>query len=256
MAVTTAREGTVTAHEPGTAARRGARRAGRLLRRRHRPRRARGPAGTALRRDHRRRRGRHHGRLRPKRPAHARGHRRPGRLPRAVPAQTDQGPCLDCYREGHRVDVRDMSADAARWPQVVPFALEIGFRAAHALPLRVHGQTVGAVNLLLREPGGLAPVDLDLAQALADVSAVALVNRSPEPLRSADVAGSVQAALAGRAAVSMATGMIAEVSGLSLAEAHGVLRAYSAGRPRRLVDTAHALIRRTLTPDDVLATRS
>ncbi|MFF8951900.1 GAF and ANTAR domain-containing protein [Streptomyces sp. NPDC014940] len=169
--------------------------------------------------------------------------------------QTDQGPCLDCYREGHRVDVRDMAADAGRWPQVVPFALEIGFRAAHALPLRVHGQTVGAVNLLLREPGGLSPVDLDLAQALADVSAVALVNWSPEPLRSADVASSVQAALAGRAAVSMATGMIAEASGLPLAEAHGVLRAYSAGRRRRLVDTAHALIRRTLTPDEVLAPR-
>ncbi|MEV5733812.1 GAF domain-containing protein [Streptomyces sp. NPDC052292] len=70
--------------------------------------------------------------------------------------KTDQGPCLDCYREGHRVDVRDMAADAGRRPQVVPFALEIGFRAAHTLPLRAHGQTVGAVNLLLREPGGPA----------------------------------------------------------------------------------------------------
>ncbi|MFG2264700.1 GAF domain-containing protein [Streptomyces sp. NPDC048720] len=62
-----------------------------------------------------------------------------------------------------------------RWPLVVPFALNSGFRAAHAQPLRVHGQTVGAVNLLLRRPGGLAPLELDLAQSLADVSAVALV---------------------------------------------------------------------------------
>ncbi|MEW2259507.1 GAF and ANTAR domain-containing protein [Streptomyces sp. NPDC047869] len=170
--------------------------------------------------------------------------------------QTDEGPCLDCFREGHRVDARDLAADTDRWPQVVPFALHSGFRAAHALPLRVHGQTVGAVNLLLREPGGLAPLELDLAQALADVSAVALVNWTPDPLRPTDVASSVQAALAGRAAVSMATGMIAETAGLPLAEAHGLLRAYSRDRHQRLVDTAHALIRRALTPDAVLAARS
>ncbi|MGW2443861.1 ANTAR domain-containing protein [Streptomyces sp. NPDC001675] len=117
---------------------------------------------------------------------------------------------------------------------------------------------MGAVNLLLCRPGGLAPLELelDLAQALADVSAVALVNWTPEPLRATDVASSVQAALAGSAAVSMATGMIAETAGVSLTEAHGLLRAYSRDRHQRLVDTAHALIRRTLAPDAVITPRS
>ncbi|MGW3202690.1 GAF and ANTAR domain-containing protein [Streptomyces sp. NPDC001135] len=166
--------------------------------------------------------------------------------------QADEGPCLDSFREGRRIDVPDLEGSRDRWPHVTPFALRRGYRSLHALPLRVHRQTVGAVNLLLRGPGGLMPLDVELAQALSDVTAVALVNWRPELVRATDVSNRVQAALAARATVDMATGMLAETGGLSLAEAHTALRAYADGHRRRLLDTAHALVNRTLHPDTVL----
>ncbi|MGW4561279.1 GAF domain-containing protein [Streptomyces sp. NPDC004561] len=167
--------------------------------------------------------------------------------------QADEGPCLDSFREGRRIDVPDLSGGTDHWPAVAPFALGRGYRSLHALPLRVHRQTVGAVNLLLRRPGGLPPLDVELAQALADVTAVALVNWSPEPLRPTDVISRVQAALSAKAAVDMATGMLAESGDLDLPAARAALRAYALRHHRRLVDTAHAVVGRALRPQDVLA---
>lgn len=166
--------------------------------------------------------------------------------------QADEGPCLDAYREGHRVDVRDLAGSAGRWPRVVPFAVRSGYLSLHGLPLRVHRQTVGAVNLLLRRSGGLSELDLELAQALADVTAVALVNWRPERLRATDISNRVQAALAAKATVDMATGMLAEAGGITPGQARAALRAYAERRRGRLLDAAHALVRRTLRPDAVL----
>ncbi|MFR0354891.1 GAF and ANTAR domain-containing protein [Streptomyces sediminimaris] len=166
--------------------------------------------------------------------------------------QTDEGPCVDCYRKGERVDAPDLRDGARRWPQVAPFAVEHGFQAAHALPLRVHHQTVGAVNLLLSRPGGLSSHDLGLAQALADVTAVALVNWSPHPLRPSDVSSSVQRAVAAKATVDIAIGMLVEQGDLSPAEARSALLAWSARSGRRLTDVAHGLVQRALSMAEVL----
>lgn len=167
--------------------------------------------------------------------------------------QIDEGPCVDCYRTGERIDAPDLGDSARRWPQAVPLARAQGFQAAHALPLRVRHQTVGAVNLLLSAPGGLPSHELDLVQALADVTAVALVNWNPHPLRPSDVSSSVQRAVAAKATVDVATGMIAEFGALSPGEAHMALRTWSAQNGRRLTDVAHGLVRRTLSMAEVLA---
>ncbi|WP_251093945.1 GAF and ANTAR domain-containing protein [Streptomyces sp. Caat 7-52] len=166
--------------------------------------------------------------------------------------QADEGPCLDAFREGRRFDVTDVEDSADRWPAVAPFAVRCGYRSLHALPLRVHGQTVGAVNLLLRRPGGLSALDVELAQALVDVAAVALVSWRPEAPRATDISARVQVALAAKATVDMATGMLAEAGGLTLGEARKALRRYAEHGHARLTDTAHALVRRTLRPETVL----
>ncbi|MFC9930229.1 GAF domain-containing protein [Streptomyces sp. NPDC127190] len=166
--------------------------------------------------------------------------------------QADEGPCLDCFHEGRRIDAPALADSSDRWPQVAPFALRQGYRSLHALPLRVHGQPIGAVNLLLRTPGGLPPLDLELGQALADVTSVALVNWTPRPLRPTDVATRVQAALA-KAAVDVATGMLAAAGDLTLPAARTALTAYADRHHRRVVDIARTLVDRTLSPRDLLA---
>ena len=167
--------------------------------------------------------------------------------------QIDEGPCVDCYRKGERIDAPDLGDSAHRWPHVAPYARHHGFRAAHALPMRVHHQTVGALNLLLNTPGGLSALDLHLAQALADVTTVALVNWSPHPLRPTDVSSSVHRAVAAKATVDIATGMIAEYGGLSVSDARSALGSWATRNGRRLTDVAHGLVQRTVPLTDVLS---
>ena len=51
-----------------------------------------------------------------------------------------------------------------------PRRLEAGFRAAHAVPLRLRGDVLGALNLFRSEAVALTAADLSTAQALADVA--------------------------------------------------------------------------------------
>src|ERR1700678_2111180 len=36
--------------------------------------------------------------------------------------QSDEGPCLDCFRSGQPVTATDLSADTRRWPRFAPAA--------------------------------------------------------------------------------------------------------------------------------------
>src|SRR5450755_390843 len=61
--------------------------------------------------------------------------------------QSDEGPCLDCFHSGQQVSVNDLSLETKRWPQFVAAATAAGFAAVHALPMRLRGTTLGALNL-------------------------------------------------------------------------------------------------------------
>src|ERR1043166_5649884 len=56
--------------------------------------------------------------------------------------QTDQGPCLDCFRTGAPVSVTDLPA-SDRWPRFTAAAAEVGFAAVHALPMRLRTDVIG-----------------------------------------------------------------------------------------------------------------
>ena len=100
--------------------------------------------------------------------------------------QSDQGPCLDCVRSGSPVNVIDLTVPAAadRWPVfAAAVADSVAFRSVHALPLRLRGEAIGALNLFHRQPGPLPPVDLSLGQALADVATIGILSRTRRPTR-------------------------------------------------------------------------
>ena len=67
--------------------------------------------------------------------------------------QNSEGPCLDCYRSGQAVSCPDLSTESSRWPQFVPPALDAGFAAVHALPMRLRDEVIGGVNLFTRFAG-------------------------------------------------------------------------------------------------------
>src|SRR5688572_32904275 len=89
--------------------------------------------------------------------------------------QAQEGPCLDSHRTGLPVVNQDLATVNGRWPRFAAEALAAGFRSVHALPMRLRGTVVGALNLFHVEPGEMHQADVDAAQALADVATIAVL---------------------------------------------------------------------------------
>ena len=162
--------------------------------------------------------------------------------------QHDQGPCFDCWRTGEPVVSSDLSAFEERWPAFVPVAVEVGFRAAHAFPVRLRRRVLGALNLFRTEPGALSPADATAGRALADVAAVSLCQ--VRAIRDAQlVTDQLQHALQSRIVIEQAKGMLAERAGIAVDEAFSRLRGYARSTQRLLVDVAEGVVSGALGPD-------
>src|SRR5579862_8667022 len=79
--------------------------------------------------------------------------------------QSDQGPCLDCFRSGQPVTATDLSVDQ-RWPQFAAAAGQAGFSAVQALPMRLRDQVIGALNLFRATVGAFDADAVHIGQAL------------------------------------------------------------------------------------------
>ena len=66
------------------------------------------------------------------------------RLLALLALQSDEGPCLDCFHSSSQVTVADLGDDP-RWPRFAARARQAGYRAVHALPLRLRSDTIGAL---------------------------------------------------------------------------------------------------------------
>ena len=154
--------------------------------------------------------------------------------------QAEQGPCVECYRTGEPVLVPDVRTQIERWPQFVPTALEAGFEAVHAVPMRAAGAVLGALGLFDTRPKELTEADRLVGQTLAHIACVAVLQEHP-PTRDT-VLPPLRAALAGRVQVEQAKGFLSETLGVSVAHAFGLLRTYSRGRGEHLTDVARLLM--------------
>src|SRR5437762_3748264 len=62
--------------------------------------------------------------------------------------QNEEGPCFDCYRTSRPLVNQCLASAGRRWPRFSAEARARGFTMAHALPMRLRGTTIGAVNVL------------------------------------------------------------------------------------------------------------
>ncbi|RST06661.1 ANTAR domain-containing protein [Streptomyces sp. WAC07149] len=168
-------------------------------------------------------------------------------------AQADEGPCIDAYATGEPVHADDLTSHEDRWPTFTPLAVAAGYGAAHSYPLQLRDQTIGALNLLARTPTPIPPQDGRLLEALADTATTSVLTWSREPLRPYDIVTRTQAALSSKAVLDIAVGMLAATAEITPAAAGERLRAYAATHHQRPADIADALVRRSLTPQAVLA---
>ena len=155
--------------------------------------------------------------------------------------QNDEGPCLECFRSGLPVLVSDLVAESTRWPRFVPVASGAGFRAAHALPLRLRNTSLGALNLFRAEPGRLSRPDVTTAQALADIATIAILQHQAAS-ESRAVTDQLRSALDSRIAIEQAKGVIAERAGVDMAEAFTRLRSHARANQRLLAEVAQDVV--------------
>jgi GAF domain-containing protein len=155
--------------------------------------------------------------------------------------QSDQGPCLDCFRTGQPVAVADLSAATRRWPRFAPAAQEAGFASVQALPMRLRDQIIGALNLFRATPGVFDQTDMRVGQALADVATISLLNER-SLRRSETLNEQLQTALNSRVTIEQAKGKLAERMQLDMDQAFSVLRRYARTRNVRLSDLARAFV--------------
>jgi GAF domain-containing protein len=156
-------------------------------------------------------------------------------------SQNEEGPCFECYQRGRPVFSEDLDADIGRWPAFAPAAVQKGFRSVQAVPMRVRGETVGALNLFRAETGRIAERDMPLGQGMADIAAIALLQERAVR-HSRDVVERLQGALISRVVIEQAKGVLAERAHIGVDAAFAQLRAYARDHNRRLSDVARELI--------------
>ena len=161
------------------------------------------------------------------------------------------GPCVDCFTTGKVVSVADIEADAGGWPRFRRTALDQGFRATHATPLRLHGEVIGAMNLLSTRVGAFSARDSQLAQALADVATVGILHEHSfrEP---GLVAAQLHLALDTRILVEQAKGVLAQVRTCTMTEAFTALRSYSREHDITLRAAAEGVVNRTIPAESLV----
>jgi GAF domain-containing protein len=159
----------------------------------------------------------------------------------------DGGPCVECVHTGVATTSEDLATPAAheRWPRYARYAQDAGFRATHALPMRLRGEVIGVLTLLHTDRHSLTESDNRLGQALADAATIGLLHE--RAIRHAEtVQEQLQGALNSRVIIEQAKGVFAGKTGLDPEEAFAALRSHARSRGMRLTDLARAVVDRTV----------
>lgn len=167
------------------------------------------------------------------------------RLLELFETQADEGPCVDAYRSGEPMVNVSLSELDGRWPRFTPKALDAGFRSVHALPMRLRGQTIGALNLFMTDVGPMRQGDVVAAQALADVATIAILQHRA----AADaqlLTDQLTGALNTRIVIEQAKGVVAERAELDMEQAFARLRRHARNHHLLLSDVAQAVSSKAL----------
>lgn len=163
------------------------------------------------------------------------------RLIELMEIQNDEGPCLDCYRTGEQVFAGDLSETRERWPVFSDEAMRVGFQAAFAIPLRLRHETIGALNLFHFSRGDVEGTTVRIAQGLADVATIAILQQRAVD-RGVELSTQLQEALNSRLVIEQAKGVLAEREQLDMPAAFELLRGFARRTSQRLADVARRVV--------------
>ena len=164
--------------------------------------------------------------------------------------QNQEGPCLDCYRTGEQL-LNQFLVTPDQWPVFGPEARRLGFTVVHALPMRLRGRVIGAVNVFGSSAAELDPIDIEVGQALADVATVGLLQE--RTIREARILNEqLQGALTSRVVIEQAKGVLAERLKVEMDVAFTLLREHARRNSQRLSLVATALVEGQLAAGELM----
>jgi GAF domain-containing protein len=140
-------------------------------------------------------------------------------------------------------DIRDAKEEWGGFARVLDAG---GYRAVHAVPMRIRDTTIGVVSMFSRRPYTPSDADASIAAMIARAAAIAIL-QARAAAEHATVTDQLQQALNSRVLIEQAKGVVAHTRGVDMDAAFGLIRgrARSQGESLRAVSqriVEHALI--------------
>jgi GAF domain-containing protein len=162
------------------------------------------------------------------------------RILELLEVQNEEGPCRDCYLTGNQILNKRVDAAEPEWPHFAPMARDAGFQMLHAVPMRLRGQTIGAINIFDPRPRNLSVHTVNMTQAFADVATIGILQERSSKDQMI-LAAQLAKALDTRVAIEQAKGVLAERLKIGMDEGFSLLRGYARSNNLRLSDVAQAV---------------
>jgi hypothetical protein len=158
-------------------------------------------------------------------------------------AQNERGPCVDAVLGNEAVSASGTSDLTSRWGEVGAAIGDAGFSTVHAFPMHWRGQVFGGLNIFMADEKALSDASAIVGQMFADLATLVVV-RSTD-VSTENVSARIHEAVAARAVVEQAKGVLAYQQGVDPATAYDLLldRTRAAGASlgemaRRIVEEA------------------
>jgi GAF domain-containing protein len=169
--------------------------------------------------------------------------------------ESRSGPAVEAVQTGESVSITDLDQLRHVWPGFARAIEAVGFSAVYALPMRLREQTIGALTLFSSTQPELSVFDRRLAQALADVATIGILQHQSAS-RASVLVEQLQLALNTRISVEQAKGVVAEFGGVDMGAAFEAIRDFARNNRLKLSSAAAALVSRELDPGRVIRQRT
>ena len=166
-----------------------------------------------------------------------------------------EGPCFDAIVEDAPQFEDDLADPTTQWPALAEqIVRQTPVRSAAGFRIIVGDEKIGALNLFNSTQPALSAFDHRLAQALADVATIGILQHRTVS-RASVLVEQLQLALNTRISVEQAKGVISEFGGVDMGVAFEAIRSFARSNRLKLSSVAEALIRRDLQPSLVIKER-
>ena len=153
-----------------------------------------------------------------------------------------RGPCLDASVSGDVFSVPDLTVED-RWPDWASRARAAGVGSSLSIGLPIHEAVSGALNVYATTAHAFDEEAIAVAESFAAYAAVAVANAHLYD-NTATLARQMQEAMASRAVIEQAKGIIIAERRCTPAEAFAILAKVSQDANRKVRDVAEALVKK------------